>query len=79
MYMTEGAALKCSKQPDDATFEEAHNDGRLCFPIVSSTKIMRKKAEDCSVISGAAVRLSADNFYFGFVKVAPAKVPERQR
>ena len=49
MYITEGAALKCSKQPDAASFEEAHNEGRLCFPIVSSVKIMRKKVEDSSV------------------------------
>ena len=36
MYITEEAALKCSRQPDAASFEEAHNEGRLCFSIVSS-------------------------------------------
>jgi hypothetical protein len=49
MYITEAAALKCSKQADVASFEDAHKNGRLCFPIVSSVKIMRKKAEDSSV------------------------------
>ena len=41
MYITEAAALKCSKQADVASFEDAHKNGRLCFPIVSSVKIMR--------------------------------------
>ena len=49
MYITEAAALKCSKQADAASFEEAHNEGILCFRIVSSVKIMRKKGEDSSV------------------------------
>ena len=85
MYITEAAALKCSKQTDAASFEEAYNEGRLCFPIVSSVKIMRKKSGGlhCKFLHrglrGAAVRIGADNFCFGFVKVAPAEVPERQR
>ena len=49
MYINEAAPLKCSKQPDIASFEAAHSEGRLCFPIVSSVKIMRKKVEDSSV------------------------------
>ena len=49
MFMTEAAALKCSKQPDAASFEEAHCAGRLCFPIVASVKITRKKADDSNV------------------------------
>ena len=49
MYVTEAAALKCSNQPDVASFEDAHKQGRLCFPMVSSVKIMRKKVDDSSV------------------------------
>ena len=49
MYIIEAAALKCSNQPDVASFEDAHKEGRLCFPIVSSVKIMRKKVDDSSV------------------------------
>jgi len=50
MYITEAAAFKCSKQPNVASFEEAHSAGRLCFHIVSSVKIMRKKMDDLSEI-----------------------------
>ena len=49
MYITETAALKCSKQPDAASFEEAHRAGRLSFPIVASVKILRKKGDDSNV------------------------------
>ena len=43
MYINEAAALKCSKQADSASFQEAHATGRLAFPIVASVKILRKK------------------------------------
>ena len=46
MYITEAAALKCSNQPDVASFEEAHKEGRLCFPIVSSVKLIRSVSND---------------------------------
>ena len=46
MYMNEMAALKCSKQTDAASFEEAHATGRLAFPIAASVKILRKKEND---------------------------------
>ena len=49
MYITEAGALKLSKQPDVDSFAKAHNEGRLCFPIVSSVKIVRKKAENSTV------------------------------
>ena len=49
MYMAESAALKLSKQPDADSFEAAHKEGRLCFPIVSSVKIIRKTTESTSV------------------------------
>ena len=46
LYMSEAAALKCAQQPDAASFQEAHCAGRLCFPIVASVKILRKKGGD---------------------------------
>ena len=46
IYMTEQAALKCSKQTDANSFEEAHRAGRLAFPIVSSAKVLRKKGDN---------------------------------
>ena len=46
IYMTEQAALKCSKQTDANSFEEAHRAGRLAFPIASSVKIPRKKGNN---------------------------------
>ena len=49
MYITEAAALKCSKQLNAASFEEAHCTGRLCFPIAASAKILRKKENDIKV------------------------------
>lgn len=49
MYITEAAALRCSKQPDAASFETAHSEGRLCFPIAASVKILRKKGDDGKV------------------------------
>ena len=42
MYMSEAAALECSNQATPELFEAAHAAGRLCFPIVSSVKIVRK-------------------------------------
>ena len=49
MYITEAAALKCSKQLNAASFEEAHCTGRLRFPIAASAKILRKKGDDFKV------------------------------
>ena len=49
MYITEAAALRCSKQPDAASFETAHSEGRLSFPITASAKILRKKGDDGKV------------------------------
>ena len=49
MYITEAAALKCSKQLDAASFEEAHCAGRLSFPIAASVKILRKKEDNSKV------------------------------
>ena len=49
LYMTELAALKCSKQTDASSFEEAYRAGRLAFPIVSSAKILRKKGDNSKV------------------------------
>ena len=49
MYITEAAALKCARQPDVESFEPAHSEGRLCFFLVSSVKIIRKKVDDASV------------------------------
>ena len=49
IYMTEQAALKCSKQTDADSFEEAHRAGRLAFPIVSSAKVLRKKGDNSQV------------------------------
>ena len=46
IYMTEAAALKCAGQANASSFEEAHRAGRLCFPIVASVKILRKKGDD---------------------------------
>ena len=47
--MTESAALKCAKQESAATLEAAHTTGRLCFPIVASVKIVRRKGADGGV------------------------------
>ena len=40
LYMTEAAALKCSRHADAASFEEAHRAGRLAFPVVAAIKIL---------------------------------------
>ena len=50
MFITDTVALKLSQQPDADKFAAAHNEGILCFPIVSSVKIMRKKTEDSTAI-----------------------------
>ena len=49
IYMTEQAALKCSKQTSANSFEEAHSSGRLAFPVVSSVKVLRKKGDNSQV------------------------------
>ena len=49
MPMTEAAALKCAKQESAAKLEAAHTEGRLCFPIVASVKILRKKGANARV------------------------------
>ena len=85
MYITEPAALNCSKQTDAASFEWGTQRRKTMLPhcIISENHAKKSGGFQCECLRrglrGAAVRFGTDNFCFGFVKVALAKVPERQR
>ena len=56
LYITEKAALRLSNHKDTASFMDAHANGTLWFPVVSSLKIVRKRSE---VEPGTAITSSA--------------------